>query len=77
MDWGQDVLSHPPSSPDLAPHDYWLFAHVKTHLWGKQFESEDDIDTAVPASSHRLSKDKYRAAIDHLPCRLEKCVEIE
>jgi hypothetical protein len=29
---------------------------------GKQFESEDDINTAVSASLHHLSKDKYRAA---------------
>jgi len=53
-----------------------LFAHVKAHLWGKKFESEDNINTAVPASSHRLSKDEYRAAIGHLPHRLEKCVGI-
>jgi hypothetical protein len=35
--------------------------------WGNRFESEDDIDTAVIASLHHLSKDEYRAAIDHLP----------
>jgi hypothetical protein len=29
---------------------------------GKQFESEDYINTAVTASLQRLSKDKYRAA---------------
>jgi transcriptional/translational regulatory protein YebC/TACO1 len=77
MDWGWEVLSHPPSSPDLVSRDYWLFGHVKAHLRGKQFESEDDINTVVPTSSHRLSKDEYRAAIDHLPCRLEKCVDVE
>jgi len=69
-------LSHAPSSPDLAPHDYWLFAHLKAHLRGKQFESEDNINTAVPASSRILSKDEYRAAIDHLPRKLEMCVGI-
>jgi hypothetical protein len=29
---------------------------------GKQFESEDYINTAVTATLHRLSKDNYRAA---------------
>jgi len=29
---------------------------------GKQFEPEEYINTAVTASLHRLSKDKYRAA---------------
>ena len=30
--------------------------------------------TAVTASLHCLSKDEYKAAVDHLPHRLEKCV---
>jgi hypothetical protein len=51
------VLAHPPYSPDFAPCDYWLFSHVKEHLWGKRFESEDDINTAVTASLKRPSKD--------------------
>jgi len=57
------VLAYPPCFPDLTPYDYWLFAHVKEHLWGKEFESKDDVDTAVTASLHHLSKDEYRAAI--------------
>jgi hypothetical protein len=51
----------------IATCDYWLFAHVKEHLWGKWFESEDNINTAVTACLHHLSKDKYRTALDHLP----------
>jgi len=31
---GWDVLAHASYSPDLAQCDYWLFAHVKEHLWG-------------------------------------------
>jgi hypothetical protein len=36
---------------------------------------EDDINTAVTASLKRLSKEEYKAAIDHLPHRWEKCVD--
>ena len=60
---------------DLVPSDYWLLACVKELLWGKQFESRDGINTAVAASSHHLSTDEYRAAIDCLPHRWEKCVD--
>jgi histone-lysine N-methyltransferase SETMAR len=67
--WGWEVLAHPAYSPDLTPCDYWLRAHVKECLQGKRFESEDDIDTAVIAPLHRLCKDEYRAAVDHLPHR--------
>jgi transposase len=73
--WGWEVLAHPPYSPDLAPCDYWLFSHVKEHLRGKRFDSEDDINAAVTASLKRPSKDEYRAAIDRLPRRWEKCVD--
>jgi histone-lysine N-methyltransferase SETMAR len=72
--WGWKVSAHPPYSPDLAPCDYW-FLRVKEHLRGKRFESEDNINTAVTASLKRLTKDEYRAAIDCLPRRWEKCVD--
>jgi hypothetical protein len=42
---------------------------------GKQFESDDNINTAVTSSLHRRSKDEYRDAIDNLPHRREKCVD--
>jgi histone-lysine N-methyltransferase SETMAR len=73
--WGWEVLAHPPYSPDLAPCDYWLFSRVKEHLRGKGFDSEDDIKTAVTASLKRPTADKYRAEIDRLPRRWEKCMD--
>jgi hypothetical protein len=41
-----------------APCDYWLFSRVKKHVQVKQFQSEDNINTAVTASLRRPSKDK-------------------
>ena len=73
LDW--EVLVHPPYSPDLTPFDYRLFACEKEHLWGKHFESEDDINSAVTASLHHLRKDEYTPAIDRLPHTWEKCVD--
>jgi histone-lysine N-methyltransferase SETMAR len=73
--WGWEVLAHPPYSPELALCDYWLLSRVKEHLRGKRFESEDDINTAVTASLKRPTADEYRAAIDRLPHRWEKCVD--
>jgi histone-lysine N-methyltransferase SETMAR len=69
------VLAHPPHSPGLAPCDYWLFACVKKHLRGKQFESKEDVNTAVTESLHCLSKDEYKAATDRLPHIREKSVD--
>ena len=40
---------------------------MKEHLRGEGFESEDDTNTAVTATLHRLSKHEHKAAIDRLP----------
>jgi histone-lysine N-methyltransferase SETMAR len=73
--WGWEVLAHPPYSPDFAPCDYWLYSRVKEHVRGKQFESEDN-NTAVTTFLKRPTVDECRAAIDRLPRRWEKCVDI-
>ena len=72
--WGWNALAHPSYSPDLTPCDYWLFEHVKEHLRGQWIKSEDDINTAITASLHRLSKEEHKAAIDCLPHRRDMCV---
>jgi len=71
--WDREVLQCP-YSPDLAPCDCWLLAHVKEHLWGKRFEAENGFNAAVTYSLHCPSKDNYTAAADHLPCRWEMFV---
>ena len=55
----------------------WLLVvnTCERNICGKQFESVDDMNTAVTASLHHLSKDEYRDAIDHLTHRWEKCVD--
>ena len=73
--WGWQVLARSPYTQYLAPSDYWLFSHVKEHLWDEQFESEDHINSAVTPSLHRLSKDEYRGAVDRLPRGWGKCVD--
>jgi hypothetical protein len=72
--WGREVLSQRPYFPNLAPCDYWLLAHMKELLWGKRFEADDGISTAVNASLRCPSK-IYTATVDNLPCRWEKCVD--
>jgi len=69
-----DGTSTPPSR-SRPPHDYWLFARVKEHLRDKRYESEYDMNTAVNAYLHRLSKDAYKAATNRLPRRWKKYVD--
>ena len=52
--WDREVLTHSPYSPGLTSCDYLLFACVKDHCRGKQFELEGDISAAITASLHYL-----------------------
>jgi len=37
-------VKHTPCSPDLAPHDFWLFpAEIKSFLKGRRFQDIEDI----------------------------------
>jgi hypothetical protein len=38
-----NVLPHPPSSPDLAPSDHYLFGPLKGHLGGKLFRNNEEV----------------------------------
>jgi len=53
--WGWEVLLILPT------------LQISSHLitWGKRFELEDIISTAVMASLHHMNKDEHRAAINH------------
>lgn len=43
LEFGWDVLPHPPYSPDIVPSDYHLFRSLQNSLNGKKFDSLDDI----------------------------------
>ncbi|EZA55050.1 Histone-lysine N-methyltransferase SETMAR [Ooceraea biroi] len=43
LEFGWDVLPHPPYSPDIAPSDFHLFRSVQNSLSGKNFNSLIDI----------------------------------
>jgi hypothetical protein len=40
-------VPHQPSSPDLAPSDFWLFGRLKTGLVGRSFAEPEELLEAV------------------------------
>ena len=42
-----ELLPHPPYSPDLAPFDFYLFPLLKEHLSGIHFSSDNDVTASV------------------------------
>jgi hypothetical protein len=71
-DVGAEGLAH---SPLQILHWLLVVCSCERSFWGKQFESDDDMNTAVSASLHCLCKDEYRDAIGHLTRRWYKCVD--
>ena len=43
LEFGWEVMSHPPYSPDLAPSYYHLFRSLQNFLNGKNFSNNDDL----------------------------------
>jgi len=70
------VLDHPPYSPDLVPADYFLFPKVKSHLKGRPFDSNLDIQKAVTCTLNITAKDHFYKGIQKLYDRANLCVQL-
>ncbi|UYV70891.1 hypothetical protein LAZ67_8001006 [Cordylochernes scorpioides] len=46
-EFGWELVSHPPYSPDVAPSDFHLFPELKKNLGGTQFQDNDELEEAV------------------------------
>ncbi|UYV63878.1 hypothetical protein LAZ67_2005878 [Cordylochernes scorpioides] len=46
-EFGWELVSHPPYSPDIAPSDFHLFPELKKNLGGTQFQDDDELEEAV------------------------------
>uniref|UniRef100_A0A3Q2XZ31 Histone-lysine N-methyltransferase SETMAR n=1 Tax=Hippocampus comes TaxID=109280 RepID=A0A3Q2XZ31_HIPCM len=73
---GWELLPHPPSSPDLAPSDFHLFAPLKAFKGGMKFESDDEVKSVVSDWLRHQSKDFDTEGIWKLVHRWETCVTV-
>ena len=74
---GFEVLEHPPYSPDLAPSDYFLFAHLKKKLRGTVHRSDGDIIEAVEGFFQSKNKTFYKTGIQALRKRWHQCITLK
>ncbi len=71
------VLPHPAYSPDCAPADYWLFAHVKKHLKGCRFADVNALHHQVDAVLNGIPQVEYQHAMSSLIPHWRKCVAVQ
>ena len=70
-------LNHPAYSPDIAPTDYHMFAHLKKFLRGKSFSSDDDVIATVETYLRDLDSGFFYTGIESLRDRWLRVVAID
>uniref|UniRef100_A0A0A9YJU3 Mariner Mos1 transposase n=2 Tax=Lygus hesperus TaxID=30085 RepID=A0A0A9YJU3_LYGHE len=73
FDW--DIFPHPPYSPDLAPSDFFLFPSLKSHLGGRRFVNNEELDQAVITYFSQMGTQWYADGLGKLEYRYRKCIE--
>jgi hypothetical protein len=73
---GLKRMEHPPSSPDLAPRDFYLFAAMRKNFSGERFESVDEFFFAVEAFVRGIPSDFLRTVFLEWEQPIRGCCEI-
>jgi histone-lysine N-methyltransferase SETMAR len=76
-DMHNELLEHPPYSPDLAPSDFYLFLKLTLFLAGQRFSSNQEAIAAVEGHFADLTKNHYRDWIMALEHRWNKCISLK
>jgi len=69
------VLHHPPSSPDLAPADYFLFPKFKFPLKGRHFQTVEEFQCAVTRELNNISITDFLEGMKKLKEPANKCID--
>jgi len=72
-----ELLEHPPSSPDLAPSDFYLFPKLRFFLTAQRFSSNQEVIAAVEGYFADLKKNHYRDGIMALEHRWNEFISLK
>ena len=74
--FGWEVVTHPPSSPDLVPSDYHLLGPLKNHLRDTKFSDDDAVKEICRELLKSQPRDFYAKGILKLVHRWGKCISV-
>ena len=75
LEYGWELLPHPPYSPDLAPTDYHLFRSLSNDLREKIFEEETDLENYLATFFDSKPKELYAKGIHDLTERWQEVID--
>ena len=75
LEFGWDLLPHPPYSPDLAPSDYYLFRSLRNSLDGKKFDNDANVRLYLDHFFTSRYQKFYERGIMMLPEKWHKVID--
>ena len=68
------VVPHPPSSPDLAPADFFLVPKLKITLKGRRFQTIKEIQENATIELRAITSSAFQEAFQKWKKRWERCI---
>ena len=72
---GMIELEHPPYSPDLAPFDFYLFPKLKEYFYGRHFDTNVGLGSAIFQYLNLIPPEDYEKVFVQWLERLQRCVD--
>lgn len=73
-EFGWEIMSHPPYSPDIAPSDYYLFLSLQNYLSGKKCNFFEEAQTCIADFFNSKPPSFFKEGIYKLPDRWRKVI---
>ena len=70
-------MPQPPSSPDLAPCELFLFQKVKLTVKGRHFESKENIQKSVTQALMYIPQNAFQECYKECQHRWKRCVQVQ
>ena len=68
-------ITWPPRSPDLTPLDFYLWGHIKSLVYVKNYENLTDQKSFISAAFQEVTQETVSASIKNLEKRLKLVVQ--
>ena len=72
--WTRNI-TWPPRSPDLTPLDFYLWGHIKSLVYVKNYENLTDLKNSISAAFQEVTQETVSASIKNLEKRLKLVVQ--
>ena len=69
------LIPHPPYSPELAPHDFFLFPRTKRQVKGKRFADVSKVKNKMLDIFNNISAEEYQKCFQQWEKCCYKCTE--